>query len=267
MKNNKGYYSWIHSLNQAALQSHAKGKEMLAEQKGLLKEERGPDFKEMAKEFEGAPVNVHPDYPEEKNMSPAEIYAKIKAEKIARGEGRNLKRTRGANVDVKPVGDANDVERDAEDGEMGDDVLDTSIVDPSLVKRNVYDLAAQARAEDHYDEEPPPRFIEVARPDGKIGYESMDESLSHKIKRILGEEKNREPKNQKGTMRTGPSAESAGFLGQVPVDIMNKLHPLKREDKDIISHLIKVIENPEDHPPHHYAYANDIFSAIKTLDI
>jgi hypothetical protein len=97
---------------------------------------------------------------------------------------------------VKPVGDANDVERDAEDGEMGDDVLDTSIVDPSLVKRNVYDVAAQARAEDRYDEEPPPRFIEVARPDGKMGYELMDENVSNKIKRILGEAKNNAPKIQ-----------------------------------------------------------------------
>jgi len=33
MKNNKGLYSWIHSLNEAAIQSHVKGIEMLKEEK------------------------------------------------------------------------------------------------------------------------------------------------------------------------------------------------------------------------------------------
>jgi len=38
MKNNKGLYSWIHSLNEAAIQSHMKGIKMLNE------EIRGPHF-------------------------------------------------------------------------------------------------------------------------------------------------------------------------------------------------------------------------------
>ena len=33
MKNNKGYYSWIHSLNEAAIKAQTKGQEMLAEEK------------------------------------------------------------------------------------------------------------------------------------------------------------------------------------------------------------------------------------------
>ena len=33
MKNNKGYYSWIHSLNGAAIKAQTKGQEMLAEEK------------------------------------------------------------------------------------------------------------------------------------------------------------------------------------------------------------------------------------------
>ena len=38
MKNNKGFYSWIHSLNEAAIQSHMKGIKMLNEEKS------GPHF-------------------------------------------------------------------------------------------------------------------------------------------------------------------------------------------------------------------------------
>jgi hypothetical protein len=42
MKNNKGYYSWIHSLKQAAMQSHTKGAEMLSEARKRV--EQGPDL-------------------------------------------------------------------------------------------------------------------------------------------------------------------------------------------------------------------------------
>jgi hypothetical protein len=290
MKNNKGYYSWIHSMKQAAVESHLKGRKMLSEQK-----EKGEEyFKEVGKALVRpgeAPV-VHPDYPEEASMTSAQTYEKIKAEKMARGEGRNLKRTRGGENDVVPAGDANAVHADAQDGVMGDEgdegePITLGSVKPSAKPGKTSPIAARARVEAGYalpgdkeivdaDEreymdslEPPARYREIARPDGKIGLEDMDESINSKIKRIISEMRGEEPvrdlpaRGERGTMKTGQSGESAGLLGQrLPTDLINKIEPTQRNPQGIIKHLIQVIENPNEHPAHHYKIANEIFSAM-----
>lgn len=290
MKNNKGYYSWIHSMKQAAVESHLKGRKMLSEQK-----EKGEEyFKEVGKALVRpgeAPV-VHPDYPEEASMSSAQIYQKIKAEKMARGEGRNLKRTRGGENDVVPAGDANAVHADAQDGVMGDEgdegePITLGSVKPATKPGKTSPIAARARVEAGYalpgdkeivdaDEreymdslEPPARYREIARPDGKIGLEDMDENVNTKLKRIISEMRGEEPvrdlpvRGERGTMKTGQSGESAGLLGQrLPTDLMNKIEPTQRNPQGIIKHLIQVIENPNEHPAHHYKIANEIFSAM-----
>ncbi len=261
MKNIKGYYNWIHSLKIAAIDSYTKGQEMLQEQKkkaGSSQERSGyipSALQHVEKGFraEGDPIAPHPkDSPSE---TAHQIQAKILARKIAMGNQREFTGARG---DVKPAGDANDVERDAEDGEMGNEGgLDTRIVDPSLVARNVYDLAAQARAEDH-EEEPSPRFIEVARPDGKIGYESMDESINSKIKRIVmemqGDEpvRENEPRSQRGSFTPGPASEIVRPpMSGIPEEIQRQLPGHKRNDLGAaIRQALENTENPEAHPIH-----------------
>ncbi len=314
MKNNKGYYSWIHSMKQAAMESHFKGRKMLSEQKEKSEEY----FKEVGKALVRpgeAPV-VHPDYPEEASMTSAQTYEKIKAEKMARGEGRNLKRTRGGENDVVPAGDANAVHVDAQDGVMGDEGDDDELgADQFEVSRfkdvswkremmtapdmampsgkpatkpgKTSPIAARARVEAGFalpgdkeivdaDEreymdslEPPARYREIARPDGKIGLEDMDENVNTKLKRIISEMRGEEPvrdlpvRGERGTMKTGQSGESAGLLGQrLPTDLINKIEPTQRNPEGIIKHLIQVIENPNEHPAHHYKIANEIFSAM-----
>lgn len=96
MKNIKGYYSWIHSLKNAAMQSQQKGFEMLKEAK-----EMGGD-EELKGQF----------LARKKSMGRDTVQG-----------GQNKK------VDVEPVGDANDVDVDNDDGEMGDDIPD--MVQPS----------------------------------------------------------------------------------------------------------------------------------------
>lgn len=127
MKNNKGYYSWIHSMNAAALEAHQKGREMLSEAKS------GNDQEKMTPEQQ-------------------QTLSQIRAEKIARGEKRNLTSLQGQDPDavgdIKPAGNANQVASDASDGIIGDEeeFLDT---DPFLTKENLptYPLAAKAREE------------------------------------------------------------------------------------------------------------------------
>jgi hypothetical protein len=95
MKNIKGYYSWIHSLKNAAIQSQQKGFQMLKEAK-----EMGGD-EELKGQF----------LARKKSMGRDTVQG-----------GQNKK-------DLEPVGDANDVDVDNDDGEMGDDI--PTMVQPS----------------------------------------------------------------------------------------------------------------------------------------
>jgi hypothetical protein len=90
MKNNKGYYSWIHSLKNAAIQSQQKGFEMLKE----AREEGGNEA----------------------------LKAQFKKEKELRGSDTN-QGGQNRKTDVKPVGNANYVADDAEDGVIGQDAI------------------------------------------------------------------------------------------------------------------------------------------------
>lgn len=102
MKNNKGHYSWIHSLKEAAILSYAKGQKMLNEE---LNPNWKPDFKAVAGALQRpgeAPV-INPKHPGDASLSPEQIFDKIKQEKIARGDQRNLTRNlEGLAQDMDP---------------------------------------------------------------------------------------------------------------------------------------------------------------------
>ena len=186
MKNNKGYYSWIHSLNEAAIQSQHKGFEMLKEEKArkitdphrqaaLSGQMQPPPPRTMQGD------DVLPIYDKkgrraeavrertakrafaaeiiDKQLSKVPGYA-INPESITRGRGdpsihAEITKMKDAEllahlasfdgpIDAAPVGDANDVEDDAQDGVMADPGI--GIGDPSS-PLPTYSLAAQARSE------------------------------------------------------------------------------------------------------------------------
>lgn len=90
MKNNKGYYSWIHSLNRAAVESQILGAKMLKEQR-----EEGAD---------------------------EDLIARLKDAKMRAGRDtyHNVHNAKNPQArDAAPVGDADDVKDDAEDGVVG----------------------------------------------------------------------------------------------------------------------------------------------------
>lgn len=102
MKNIKGYYSWIHSLKEAAILSHTKGQKMLNEE---LDPNWKPNFKAVAGALQRpgeAPV-INPKHPGDASLTPEQIFDKIKQEKIARGDQRNLTRNiEGLAQDMDP---------------------------------------------------------------------------------------------------------------------------------------------------------------------
>ena len=169
MKNIKGYYSWIHSLNAASIDAHLKGREMLAEAKnaqnpikvgidpsgyegaaGMFAKERSKDVLVRAKDV---------------GKTSEEIYKAIKAQKeqigtddprSAEAQAAIFQASAPVAKDSKPRGDlnrdgrvdGNDSEFDAEDGAIGDEIpaaikrdIDVSLVKPSSA------IAAQARSE------------------------------------------------------------------------------------------------------------------------
>lgn len=121
MKSNKGYYGWIHSLNQAALVSHKKGRQMLVEQQTRKLAEASihpDDARDTIARLASEKSSAHSidlaggdpiAYRREKNRQRAE-----EAERLARYDGP---------IDAKPDGDANEVAYDADDGVMGDPPL------------------------------------------------------------------------------------------------------------------------------------------------
>lgn len=195
---NKGYYGWIHSLNQAGLQAQQNGLRMLNEAKAGKITDPAKIAKLMGQMPQSTVVN-----PESPSANPKDVIDTISrlgktspvTIKVAGGDVgtyvdiRRMKQAEklaqmaqnsGA-IDAKPSGDAQSVELDAQDGVMADP--DTRL--PS------YELAAQARAEtksiDDEEAEKDMEEKEEARHwsdySGRSG--EVYESISEKINRIL----------------------------------------------------------------------------------
>jgi hypothetical protein len=204
MKNNKGYYHWIHSLKSAAIDSFSKGQEMLQEQKKKIEESKERSgyipsaLQHVEKGFrkEGIPAEPHrEDMPSE---TAHQIQAKILAKKMAVGNERQFTTPR----------DAKSVVADAQDGVMGDEMEDEgdegepikmSQVKPAIKPGKTSPIAARARVEagfplpgdqeivddeDKNEQEPPERTTEVSDEYGNLIAMPM-ESLNYKINKFL----------------------------------------------------------------------------------
>ena len=194
MKNNKGYYSWIHSLNGSAMQAHKKGLEMLAEEKArkITNQER---MAQLAAQMQ-APKAVEHGKPD---VDPAVI--RIAAQELAKepttptsidlaggdvGAYVDIRRTKQA----EKLADMNKAQGpvDAEPHEPGDGE-DGVMADPPLTRVPDVTVAAQARKEtEDLEREKEWEESEDARHwsdyTGRTG-EKMYESVSDKINKFL----------------------------------------------------------------------------------
>ncbi len=212
MKNNKGYYSWIHSLKQAAMQSHTKGAEMLSEARKRV--EQGMDL---------------------------DAKAAIDAEIRARGERRAL-----SAKELAAAGDANDVAAEAQKDEDGDHI--PNLADPDSVNTNfnvpmeptttehpeqwyktkeeaeeaARVMGAHYRGETAPEEEDfvPPHEEKPAAAGGAWSKPAtFKESVNKKIKKIISEMRGEEPirdlpvMGERGTLKTGQSGRICRAFG------------------------------------------------------
>lgn len=191
MKNNKGYYNWIHDLKAASVEAHVKGKVMLEEsmQSSLGKTKLGVNPADLEKAHQelmtstdgpGRPPkgpHINPQFPADVSKSSAQIYAEILAAKKA----KNLQPT---DVDITGEGqvDASDVAADASDNEIDND---DNPIDPRLMKPTT-PLAREARAEaGHETEEDRSIEREERAADYEASREAEEESIEGIIDRMM----------------------------------------------------------------------------------
>ena len=199
MKNNKGYYSWIHSLNRAGIESQKRGFKM-------LKENTDPK-----KDFTGQPDTENPGLV----YDPSE-HKKIDAEIQKQGEERSNNRRRTA-MTSKPVtapnptdlnpdnydgsdvgrgGDADEVtigkssdEQEFEDSDFSKQISDAAAIlkDAQQNQKRRWDeedakeAAAKKAEEEDYEEGEEARHWGGFS--GRTG--EVNESITDKIKRIM----------------------------------------------------------------------------------
>ena len=180
MKNNKGYYGWIHSLNQAGLQAQQNGARMINEAKAG----RPSKFPADLSDFQYDP----------------KVHAEIDAQKMAAGtQLSNIKRSTtqlanlGNPVNMAPVGDAT-AERMQHDevGEMLDteDVLDSDEAEEARDAAEIRKTALANKARRDAEEKDIMAAQEPEENDYRYevpsaAWKTFKESVSQKINRIL----------------------------------------------------------------------------------
>ena len=205
MKNNKGYYSWIHSMKSAAVESHMKGQQMLNEEKakkiafdptkfaaGMPKgpvAHGKPEVDPAVVRAAAQVLSVEPTTPHSISLAGGDSgeYANIRkmkhAEKLAQ-----IAQSQGP-VDAKPAGDANDVAVDAEDGVMADPDTKPPYFAwahkeeaPIMSKEDEEKMIQDWEEEEHESKEEARHWSDYS---GRTG-EVRTESVNQKISKFLG---------------------------------------------------------------------------------
>ena len=209
MKNNKGRYNWIHSLNEAGLQAQQNGFNMLNEVTAKKITDPAKQARLMAQMPKNPVINpespsahpadvmdaisrLGPHSPGTIKLADGDVGAYVDLERMKRAERMaHMARSSGP-IDAKPAGDAQAIE---------DDGQDLEIADPDTRMPN-YPIAAQARAEtaaleaendeaafDFEEEMRKAGHGNLSRGAGKHPYvptsEELPESVSQKISRLL----------------------------------------------------------------------------------
>jgi len=203
MKNNKGRYNWIHSLNEAGLQAQQNGFNMLNEAMAKKITDPAKQARLMAQMPKNPVIN-----PESPSADPADVKDTISrlgpttpgTIKLADGDVGayvDLRRMKQAErmaqmarssgpIDAKPAGNSQDVEDDAQDLEMADPDLsdfEDEMTQAAAIRRDA--LANRARREQEYYPEEPEDDYRYTAP--TANWQTVRESINSKISRMMNE--------------------------------------------------------------------------------
>jgi hypothetical protein len=277
MKNNKGYYSWIHQLNRAGLEAQQNGFRMINEAKAAKITDPAKRAELMGQMPVAAPVN-----PESPSADPADVKDTISrlgpttpgTIKLADGDVGayvNLRRMKNAErlaqlaqntgpVDAKPDGNANEVAVDGKDGVMADPDLsdfEDEMAQAAEIRKDA--LANRARREqEEYPEEPEDEYrYEIPT----ANWQTVRESITSKISKMMNENRDEEG-SQRGRIAKGSDSETPARnpnSGGAPKGVFKGTEqPSQRLGK--ILAIVK--EGPKKHGNEAYAWASE---ALKTM--
>jgi hypothetical protein len=208
MKNNKGYYGWIHSLNQAAMRSQQNGFRMINE----ANEAKAKKITDPAKRTQlmgqmPQPTVINPESPSAHpadvmdaisrlgphspgtiNLADGDVGEYVNLQRMKRAERMaQMARSRGP-IDAKPAGNAQAVENDGQDLEIADPDLtdfEDEMAQAAEIRRDA--LANRARREqEDYPEEPEDDYRYTAP---TANWQTVRESINSKILRMMNEDK------------------------------------------------------------------------------
>jgi hypothetical protein len=277
MKNNKGYYSWIHQLNRAGLEAQQNGFRMINEAKAAKITDPAKRAELMGQMPVATPVN-----PESPSADPADVKDTISrlgpttpgTIKLADGDVGayvNLRRMKNAErlaqlaqntgkIDAKPDGNANEVAADGQDGVMADPDLsdfEDEMAQAAEIRKDA--LANRARREqEEYPEEPEDEYrYEIPT----ANWQTVRESITSKISKMMNENRDEE-RSQRGRIVKGSDSETPARnpnSGGAPKGIFKGTEqPSQRLGK--ILAIVK--EGPKKHGNEAYAWASE---ALKTM--
>lgn len=204
MKNNKGYYGWIHSLNQAAIQSQQNGFRMINEAKAAKITDPAQRAKLMGQMPQPTVVNpespsAHPadvtdtisrlgkTSPSTISLADGDVGAYVTLNKMKRAERLAQFAQNTGPIDAKPDGNASEVAADGQDGVMADPDLSDFEDEMAQAAEIRADALAnrKRREEEDYPEEPEDDYRYTAP---TANWQTVRESIVSKIAKMMNED-------------------------------------------------------------------------------
>jgi hypothetical protein len=275
MKNNKGRYNWIHSLNEAGLQAQQNGFNMLnevtakkitdpAQQARLMAQmPKNPVINPESPSADPADVKdtisrLGPTTPGTIKLADGDVGAYVDLRRMKQAERMaQMARSKGP-IDAKPAGNAQDVEDDAQDLEIADPDLtdfEDEMTQAAEIRRDA--LANRARREqEDYPEEPEDDYRYTSP---TANWQTVRESINSKISRMMNEAK----KAVRGRIVTGADSE-------IPTRNPNSLDAPRRIFKgtetpsEKLGKILEIVrDGPEKHGEETHSWAQNALEVMQ----
>jgi len=281
MKNNKGYYSWIHQLNRAGLEAQQNGFRMINEAKAAKITDPAQRAALMG-QMPVAPV-INPDspsaHPEDVKdaisrlgkLSPTSIAladgdvgAYVNITKMKRAERLAQMAQNTGPIDAKPDGNANEVAVDGQDGVMADpdlsDFEDEMVQAAEIRKDALANRKRREAEEDAHDYADPEDDYKYSIP--TANWQTVRESITSKILKMMNENSDEETKPQRGRVAKGSDSETPSKSPNSSGAPKGMFKGTEQPSQRLGKILAIVKEGPKKHGNEAYAWASE---ALKTM--
>ena len=277
MKNNKGYYSWIHQLNRAGIEAQQNGFRMINEA-NEAKAKKITDPTKRAQLMAQMPVasvvnqespSAHPadvidtisrlgkTSPSTIALADGDVGAYVTLNKIKRAERLAQMAQNVGPIDAKPDGNANEVAADGQDGVMADPDLsdfEDEMAQAAEIRKDA--LANRKRREqEEYPEEPEDEYrYEIPT----ANWQTVRESITSKISKMMNENRD----ESRGHVVKGSDSETPSRNPNSSGAPKGVFKGTEQPSQRLGKILAIVRDGPKKHGNEAYAWATE---ALKTI--